>query len=116
MYIQLSIHNQYIVALIFGCLNVAVMFVGIVGVQINQIAVFIFLVFTHQSFILFKSKVFAIYIFQQGKFLSTFVEFFIAEHSVLNENFQVIPFFFKISTVFFENFGQAVGYFFGNMA
>ena len=97
-------------------LNVAVMFVGVIGVQINQIAVFIFLVFTHQSFILFESKVFAIYIFQQGKFLSTFVEFFIAEHSVLNENFQVIPFFFKISTVFFENFGQAVRYFFGNMA
>ena len=58
--VQLSIHQQHIVSFIRSGLYIAVLFIFIVGIQINQISILIRLVIFNQRLILFESIIFAV--------------------------------------------------------
>ena len=116
VYVQLAVHNQYIVAFVFGVLDVAVLFVGVVGIQIDKVAVFVGLIVSHRFFVFFECEILTVHVFQQGKFFAFFVEFLIAEHSVLDKYLEVVPFRFEVGTIISKDFRQAVGHFFGDVS
>ena len=115
MDIQLAVHNQYTICFIFSGLDIAVLVVYIRSVEIDQVAFLICLVGFHQCFIFFKSIIFTIYVFQKGELGTTIIELFVAQHTVLDKQFQAIPFFFELRTVVFKHFFQAVGHFLCDM-
>ena len=106
--VQLSIHQQHIVSFIRSGLYVAVLFIFIVGIQINQISILIRLVIFNQRLILFESIIFAVCIGEKGKILGSIIEIFLRKHSVVDEDFQVIPLFLKLFTVILEDRLQTV--------
>jgi len=115
MNIKLTIHKQNIISFVFGVLYVTVLFFEVGCIQINQITIFIFLIFANQGFVFFVSEVFSIHIFEQGKFFGSFIKLFVCQHAILNKQFQVVPFLFELISVIFKDFLQAVGDFFGNV-
>ena len=115
MHVQLTVHDQHIIAFILCMLNVAVLLFFVSGVQINQIVVFIFLISFYQLFIFFKSEILTIHVFQQSKFFCSLVKFLVSQHTILNEYLQIIPFILEFRTFFFENISQSIGYLLGDM-
>ena len=113
--IQLSVHQQYIVAFVLCSINVCILFVEVVGIQINQTTVLICLIVFNQSLIFFESIIFAVCIFEQGELICFLVEIFLSKHTVIDENLQVIPFVFKLFTVVLEDRLQTVCHFLGDV-
>ena len=87
------------------------MIVLIVSIEINQVTVFVGLIVLNQCLVLLKRKIFSVHILHQRKVLSTLVEVFLRQHSVVDEQFQGIPFLFVFLTVLFEDAVKPVGHF-----
>ena len=113
--VKLSIHQQYVIALILGRLNIAVLLIFIVGIQINQVTILVSLIVFYQSLILFKSIMFVISIGKKGKIFCSIIEILLSEHSIINKDFQIIPFLLKLFTIVLEYRLQAIGYFLCNV-
>ena len=84
------------------------MLIFIVGIQINQISILIRLAILNQRLILLESIIFAVCIGEKGKVLGSIIEIFLRKHSVVDEDFQVIPLFLKLLTVVLEDGLQTV--------
>ncbi len=113
--VKLSVHQQYIVAFVLSCIDIAMLVKFVGRIKINQLLVFISLICLDDFLVLIESKVFTVNVLQQGEFLSSVVELLIGKHTVLDEYLQVVPFFLKFFTVFLEDLFQTVGYFFCNV-
>ncbi len=116
MIVENAIHQQYIVSAFFGCFDVAVLFLGIIGIKVNQLFVFVGLRIFNLFFIFFKSKILAVGVFEQAEFFGAFIKFLVRNHTIFNKDFDIVPFFLKIFTVGFEDFFQLIGNFFSDMA
>ena len=114
--IQLSVHQQDIIALVLGCINISVLLICIVCIQIDQIAVLVSLVILDQSLIFLKSIILAVRILEQSEFIGFFIEVFLRQHTVIDEDLQVIPFGFELLTVVLEDRLQTVGYLLGDIS
>ena len=84
------------------------MFFHIVGIKINQHAVLIGLFALDERFILLKGEILPVNILEQGKILCPVVEVFMRKHTIVDEEFQVVPFFLVCLAVFFEDALQTV--------
>ena len=113
--IKLAAHQQHIISLILGSLDIAVLLIFVVGIQINQIAILIRLAILYQGLILFEGIILVVRIGKKGEILCSIIEILLCEHSVVDEDFQIVPLLFKLLTVVLEYGLQAVGYFFRNI-
>ena len=109
-YVQLAVHEQYVVAFVLGCIDVSVLFVQVVGVEVNQATVLVGLIILDQCLVFFESVILVVCILEQSKLGSFLIEIFLSQHTVVDENLQVVPFLFKFLTVVLEDRLQAVGY------
>ena len=109
-YVQLAVHEQYVVAFVLGRIDVSVLFVQVVGVEVNQATVLVGLVVLDQCLVFFEGVILVVCILEQSKLGSLFIEIFLSQHTIVDENLQVVPFLFKFLTVVLEDRLQAVGY------
>ena len=72
------------------------------------------LVFDERA-ILVIGEVFSVNILEEGKVFCTIVERLIAQHSVVDEQFQVVPFLLEALAVFLEEALQTVAHLFGDV-
>ena len=113
--IELTFHQEYRIALLLGCLDIRILLFLIVGVEINQVAILIGLVVLNQRLVLLESKVLSLNIFQKCEVLGALVEIFLREHSVVDEDLEIIPFLFKLLAVLLEDRVQTIGYLLGDV-
>ena len=87
------------------------MLFGVIGIQIDQKTVLISLIFFDQRLVFIERKELTVGVFHQREVLSSIVEVFLGEHSVVDKELQMIPLLLVIFTVFFKNCLQTIGYF-----
>ena len=102
-YVQLAVHEQYVVAFVLGRIDVSVLFVQVVGVEVNQATVLVGLIILNQCLVFFEGVILVVCILEQSKLGSLFIEIFLSQHTVVDENLQVVPFLFKFLTVVLED-------------
>ena len=91
------------------------MFLHIVGIQINQVAVFIGLAILDERLIFLKRVIFAVDIFQQCKVLRPLIEILLRQHAIMNKQLQAIPFLLISLAVLLEDALQTIGHLLGDV-
>ena len=114
-WVELTIHQEHIVALGIGGINVTVLVVLVVGIEVDQVAVLVCLFALDECLVFLEGVHLAFRILQQGKCLSLIVEVALGEHSIVDENLDVIPFLLKLLAVALEDGGQAVAHLLGDV-
>ena len=76
-------------------------FVG--GVEENYAVVLVGLVVLDDILVLVECEILALGVFVEEEVFGEVVEFLVGEHTVLDKEFEVVPFFLKIVAVVFEN-------------
>ena len=102
-HVQLAVHQQHVVAFVFGGFDVAELFFRIVGIQIDEVAFLVGLLALCQVLIFVVGVVMGIGVFEQGELVGFVVEVFLCQHAVVDEDFQVVPFAFKVLAVAVED-------------
>ena len=113
--IQLSIHQQHIISFALDCLNIRVLLFYIRGIQEYHLIIFIRLVSFNQVLVLFIREIFPFRVLEQEDGLGSLGKFFIRQHTILDENLQIIPLFLVIFPFIRENITQAVSHFLRDM-
>ncbi len=113
--IELTFHQEYRVTLLLGSLDVRVLLLLVVGIEIYQVAILIGLVVLDQGLVLLESEVLALYILQESEVLGTLVEVFLREHTVVDEDLEVIPFLLELLAVLLEDRAQTVCHLLGDV-
>ena len=108
--IQLTIHQQHIISLTLGSLDIRVLLFSIRGIQEHHLIIFIRLVSFDQVLVLFIREVFPFRILEQKDTLGSLGEFFIRQHSILDENLQIIPLLLVVFPLIRENIIQTVSH------
>ena len=91
------------------------MFLLVVGVEVYQVAVLVGLVVLDEGLVFLEGEVLAVYVLEEGEVLGAFVEVFLREHSVVDEDLQVVPFFLVLLAVLLEDGAESVGHFLGDV-
>src|SRR5690554_2559893 len=104
MAIKISIHQKNIVAFIFSSFNKSILYILIGSVEINKLTFFICLIRFNDLCILLEREIFVVGIFKQSNFSCSIVKLLFREHSILDEEFQIIPLLFKYFTIGLKNF------------
>ena len=110
------IHHHHFVAIGFAGFDLGMLCFGLSGVDEYHFVVFVGLGGFYLLNVFFDGVKFASQVFHQGVLDRFFVELIVAEHAVFHKNAQVAPLGFEVSAIFDEQFGQLVGYLFGNEA
>ena len=79
-------------------------------IKINQVAILVGLVVLDQVLVLLQSEIFALDILHQGELNRTVVELLVGQHTILDEEFQAVPFLLELSPVGLEDLLQTVGH------
>ena len=116
VYIQFAIHKQDIVAFLACAFYISIVSIGILGVEEDEVAVLIGLRLFDLRTIVVESSIFALEVLEQGEADSAFVELLIAEHTELDEEFDVIPFMLKVLAVVLVHVCQFVSHLLGDVA
>ena len=116
MGIEHAVHHQDIIALALGRLDISVLRLLIGSIEINQVAVLILLVRLDQRLVLLEREVLAVHVLQQSEALRTLGELLVRQHTIDDEDLQVIPLSLIIRTLLFEYILQSVRHLLGDMA
>ena len=101
MHIEFAVHEQDIVAFRFRTLDISVMRIGIVGIEEDEIAVFVGLCLFDLRFVFLKSSILAVDILVKRKLFCLLVEFLVGQHPELDKHLDIIPFLGKLPLVGF---------------
>ena len=115
MYIQFAIHEQDIVAFLFGALDIGVVGIGILRVEHDQVTVLVRLGIFDLGFVLIEGEVLFVHILHQGKTDGAVVELLVGEHTKLDEELDVIPLLLEIGAVVLIEFCQFVSHLLGDV-
>ena len=115
MDVELSVHDEDVVAAILGRLDVAVLLVRVGGVEVDDVVFLIGLLGGDQLAILFEGVIGAVDVLEQGELRGAVVELLVAEHAVLDEELQAVPLFFEGLAVVLEDLFQAIGNLLGDV-
>ena len=115
MAVELTVHKKHVVSLLFCSFYICVLLGAVCGIEIDDVAFLVGLSRLYEKFILIEGIVFSIHILEQEKFLCAFVEFFIGQHAVFDEDLDVVPFLLKAGAVVLEHLGKAFSHFFGDI-
>ena len=113
--VELSVHDEDVVAAILGRLDVAVLLVRVGGVEVDDAAFLIGLLGGDQLAILLEGVIGAVDVLEQGKLRGAVVELLVAEHAVLDEELQAVPLLFEGLAVVLEDLLQAIGHLLGDV-
>ena len=86
------------------------MFLLVVGVEVYQVAVLVGLVVLDERLVFFCREVFAVYVLEQCEVLGAVVEVRLREHSIVDEELQVVPFLLEVLAVILEDSVQSVSH------
>ena len=111
----MSVHEEHAVAFGIGSLDESVLFFFVGGIEVDQHVVLVFLVAFNQRLVLVESEVLPVNVFEECEILGTVVERFLSEHTIVDEEFQVVPFLFVFFSVLVKDSLQAVGHFLGDV-
>ena len=113
--VELSVHDEDVVAAILGRLDVAVLLVRVGGVEVDDAAFLIGLLGGDQLAILLEGVIGAVDVLEQGELRGAVVELLVAEHAVLDEELQAVPLLFEGLAVVLEDLLQAIGHLLGDV-
>ena len=106
--VELTIEQQYAVTLFFGRLYVSILLLFAVRIKVNEVTIFVCLLSSDELLILFKGIIFPADVFQQGISLGTIKEILLAEHTIVDKEFQVVPFLLESLAIFLEDALQTI--------
>ncbi len=108
-HVELAVHQQHAVALVLSGLDIRVLVVLVGGIEVYEVTVLVGLVVLDERLVLLHSEVLAVDILKQGEILGTVVEVLLREHSVVDEELQIVPLSLVVLAVVFERLLQAIG-------
>ena len=114
--VQLPVEQQYAVAFVLGCFDVAVLGFLVLGIQVNQITVLVRLIVLDELLVFFEREVFTVTILKEGEVLGLVVEVVLCQHTVVDEDLDVVPFLLEFLAVVLEQALQAVAHFLRDVA
>ena len=114
-HVEFAVHHQHAVALCLGSLYVAVLLFLVGGIQIDEITVFVGLVVLYECAVFVEGEVLALCVLHHGEVLGAVVERRVAEHAIVDEYLQVVPFLLVGLAVFLEDAVQAVAHLLGDI-
>ena len=89
--VELTVHEQDVVALGVGGLDVAVLLYGVGGVDVDHVAVLVGLRGFDEGAVFLKGEIFAFGVAQECELEGGVAEFLVGEHAVFDENLDVVP-------------------------
>ena len=96
MRVEDAVHQQDIIAFLLGLGDVGVLFVDVSGVQIDDVLVLVGLQSLDLVAIVVQLEVLSFSVFQQSELHSALAEFLLGQHTVLDENLDVVPLLLKL--------------------
>ncbi len=116
MGIQLAVHQKHIVALVLGRLDESVLLVGVGGVEVNDLLVLVCLVLCDRLAVVLKREVLPVRVLEQGELHSLLAELLVGEHSIFNEQLEVVPLLLPGVPLVLEDLLQPVSYLLGDVS
>ena len=107
---------KHVIALGLGCLDVSIVSNLIIGVKVNQLTFLVGLVAFDEILILFDGVVVALTVLDEGNGLNLVKELLIKQHTILDEDLEVVPFVFELLTIGIEDFYKTIGNLLGDVA
>lgn len=107
---SLAVEQQHAVAFVLRSLDIRILFLLVVGIEVDEFSVFISLVVFDKRLVLVECEVLTVDILEEGEVLGTVVEVLLREHAVVDEQLEVVPFLLIVLTVVFEGLLQTVGH------
>ena len=107
MAVKLSVHNENVISLLGGIVDVSVLSHRISRVEVDNVTIFVGLAAFDQCAVFFESVIFAFGVFNKIEFHCCVAEFLICQHAIGDEDLDIVPFLFKVSAVSFEYFFKA---------
>ena len=114
--IQLVVHEQDAVALVPGGLDVSELFLPVGGVEIYQALVLVGLVGLDEFPVLLICEIGAVRVLEEGHLLHPGVEILLGEHSVVDEELDIVPLPLELLAVTLEYGSETVGHLLGDVA
>ena len=115
MYIQFAIHQQHVIALRLGTFDIGIVRIRIMGIERHQVTVLIGLIILDLRLIILQRRILTFDILEKCKTYRTLVELLIAQHTELDEEFDIVPFLLKIFAVVLVHLRQFIRHFLGDM-
>ena len=105
-----AVHEQHLVSLFPGCLDVGMLCLFIRCIQRYELAILVGLLLFHFVLKLFERVVGTVYGWIQRKGFCLFEEFVFGKHAVFDDDFDIVPLLLEIFPVFLKEGIQLVGY------
>ena len=99
MGIKLAIHQEDIVALVRSSLNEGILGILVCSIEIYHLVVLVCLVTADSRLVLVETEILAVHILQEGELQGLLAEILIGEHTVLDEEFEIVPFLLESLSV-----------------
>ena len=106
--VKLSVKQQYAIALHLCSFDIRILLLTVCRIKIYELSVLVCLLFFDESAVLIVGEILSVNILKEGIVFGTVVERLVAEHTIVDEEFQIVPFFLKSFPVFLEKALQAV--------
>ena len=113
--IELAVEEEHVVAFCACCLDVAPLCLAVVAVEAYEVTVLVGLVFLDGSLVFLVGVAFAVDVAEQGKLFGLVVEVGLAEDTVVDEEFEVVPLLLEVFAVLAEDGLQAVSHLLGDV-
>ena len=113
--IELSIEQERIVALRLCSFDVRELRLAVVGVETHQLLILVGLVLLDGFAIFLVGISLTVNVFEKSEVFRLIVEIGFRENAVVDEEFEVVPLFFKLSAVALEERRKAVGHLLGDV-
>ena len=92
MCIELAVHEEHIVALVLRSLNEGILGILVGSIQIYDLVVLVGLIAADGCPVLVEAEILAFHILQEGELQGLFAELLIGQHTILDEEFEIVPF------------------------
>ena len=115
MCIELAVHEEHIVALVLRSLNEGVLGILVGGIEIHDLVVLVGLVAADGCPVLVEAEILAVHILQEGELQGLFAELLIGEHTILDEEFEIVPFLLVCLSLGGEYLFKTGGYLLGHV-
>ena len=115
VHVEGTIEQEYAVALILRCTDIAVLTIRILRVEMDHLLVLIGLVALDQGLVLLECVVLLISVLEEQDTLSPLCKFLIRQHTILHEEIECRPLLLKSGTIRLEELRQLVRHLAGDI-
>ena len=115
MGVQFAVHEQDIVAKVLGRLDVGVLVIGAGGIEEDHFLVLVGLVVLDRLAVILYRVILSVRVLEQGELEGPLAEFLVGEHTVLDEQLEVVPLLLPRGPFVLEDVLQSVGDFLGDV-